>query len=328
MGGRVSVDIHLLNVGHGDCTFIDFNGDYLTMIDVNNSKSLPEKDVVALARRRGLSIQQFRASSIITRSLEDQFEELLVDPYNYYQQHFAGRPIFRYIQTHPDMDHMSGLHRFFWAEGRLQLLNFWDVSNSKELDATQFEGKRYAYIDWQVYQRLREGQGPDGPHTILRLPRGTTGQFYTTNGIEILSPNKFLTDLCDTTENWNNASYILKVTHGGRSVILPGDAESIAWGDVLDDLGPDSLECDVLKAAHHGRQSGYYEPAAKAMDPDIVICSVGKEPATDATDEYEAMGARVFTTREEGTIKAQLWGDGEVWVSDHAGQRIATLPPL
>ena len=44
----MTVDFHFLNVGHGDCTFIDFDGDYLTMIDVNNSKSLPEKDRVAL----------------------------------------------------------------------------------------------------------------------------------------------------------------------------------------------------------------------------------------------------------------------------------------
>jgi hypothetical protein len=46
----ISVELHFLNVGHGDCTFIDLPSGRLMMIDINNSKSLPEGDVIALAR--------------------------------------------------------------------------------------------------------------------------------------------------------------------------------------------------------------------------------------------------------------------------------------
>ena len=36
---------------------------------------------------------------------------------------------------------------------------------------------------------------------------------------------------------------------------------------MLSDLGPGSLACDILKAAHHGRDSGFYQPAVEAMSP-------------------------------------------------------------
>jgi competence protein ComEC len=59
-----------------------------------------------------------------------------------------------------------------------------------------------------------------------------------------------------------------------------------------------------------------------------VICSVGKKPETDASDEYAAHGATVLSTRYHGTITVTMWADGEVWVNDHTGNRIAGLPPL
>jgi competence protein ComEC len=276
-----------------------------------------------------MTLGEFRAASVLGKSAEDAYRELLVDPFDYYREHFEGRPIWRYIQTHPDLDHMSGLHRFFWQE-EVTLENFWDVANNKKRQEADFAGTRYAFVDWAVYELLRGGTGrnDDSTHKVLRLPPGATGNYWTPNGIEILSPNKTLTDLCDNIEHWNNASYILKLTYAGRSVILPGDAESRAWQEVLSNSGEAALNCDVLKAAHHGRQTGYDEDAANAMDPQVVICSVGKEPATDATDEYEALGADVFTTRDAGTIRVKLWYDGDVWVMDHTGARLATLGPL
>ncbi|MGQ0846276.1 MAG: hypothetical protein ACT4QF_19305 [Sporichthyaceae bacterium] len=62
------------------------------------------------------------------------------------------------------------------------------------------------------------------------------------------------------------------------------------------------------------------------MDPDFVICSVGKKPSTDASDEYRSHGATVLSTRHHGTITVQIWADGEIWIEDHDGQRLHTVP--
>jgi competence protein ComEC len=323
------MEVHFLNVGHGDCTFLDLPSERLTMIDINNSKSLPELDKIALARRHAIPLEVFKGAGVgpWRTSLLAKYEALLVDPTDYYKEHFPDREIFRYIQTHPDLDHMSGLHRFFYQE-EIPLLNFWDVQNNKEKTEDEFPDKG-RYLDWLVYQILRAGRGNNGStHKVMHLSRADEGHYWTDDEIEILSPDAELLKLCEAIEVWNEGSFVIKVTYAGRSVILPGDAEERAWEAILDELGPDALRCDILKAAHHGRESGFHQEAVRAMSPSVVICSVGKKPDTDATDEYEALGAKVFSTRDHGTIRANFWYDGEVWIYDHRGVRISSLPSL
>lgn len=45
----MALEIHFLSVGHGDCTIIQFPSGRVMMIDINNSKTLPDDDVVARA---------------------------------------------------------------------------------------------------------------------------------------------------------------------------------------------------------------------------------------------------------------------------------------
>jgi competence protein ComEC len=117
----------------------------------------------------------------------------------------------------------------------------------------------------------------------------------------------------------------LKITHAERTIILPGDAEASAWKSILDQPGAAAIGCDVLKASHHGRESGYHEEATNAMSPSAVICSVGKKPDTDASDEYASHGAAVLSTRYHGTIKLKVWDDGDIWITNHKGERIHTI---
>lgn len=60
----MAIEIHFLNVGHGDCTLIEHESERLTMIDINNSKSLPDLDEEALAEAKGLSVYQFKYGAI------------------------------------------------------------------------------------------------------------------------------------------------------------------------------------------------------------------------------------------------------------------------
>jgi competence protein ComEC len=327
--------LHFLNVGHGDCTFIELPSGRLMMIDINNSKSLPWDDRVALAAASRVDVLEFSRSAVLKggRSWEDYYKSLLVDPYDYYQANFADTTIFRYLQTHPDMDHMSGLCRFF-IQGQVPLLNFWDVGHGKICNKEDFDSSPYDYADWLTYGFLRDGETfkdgniVPGGHRVIKNVRGDQGQFWTDDVIRVLSPTDDLVGDCNSSGSYNNCSYVIKISYGGRSVILPGDAEEPAWKSMLDALSEDALACDILKAAHHGRKSGYYQPAVEAMDPRIVICSVGKKPDTDASAEYARIADSVLSTRFCGTIKVTMWHDGEVWVVNHKGERQVTLPPL
>lgn len=322
-----STKIHFLNVGHGDCTIIEHPSGRLTMIDVNNSNTLPEDDEVALAEAKGLTLAQFRSSTTLARSWEEYYRGLLVDPREYWKTTFPGRTLFRYIQTHPDMDHMSGLASLFWGE-KIPLCNFWDYDHEKTFVQADFDSSGYDWNDWLAYQALRTGRHGDGtPHSVIKRMREDTGDYWTEDGLAILGPTRELIDYCDRVEKYNNSSYVLRLDYGGRRVILPGDAEKPAWDSIEADFAEVELACDVLKAAHHGRESGYSKTAVDAMTPDFVICSVGKKPSTDASDEYRSHGATVLSTRYNGTITVQIWADGEIWINDHDGERLHSLPP-
>jgi competence protein ComEC len=176
--------------------------------------------------------------------------------------------------------------------------------------------------------------GPDSPdvetktHGFGNRHRHWTGQFWTDDNIEILSPTPELVADCNAKGNWNDASYVFRISYGGRSVVLAGDAETAAWDSMLEGA-KDKLSCDILKAAHHGRMSGHYADALEVMDPEYVICSVGnKQSVPDASPRYRDQGATVFSTRARGSITAKIWHDGEVWITDSDGNLIGELPAL
>lgn len=322
------LDVHFLNVGHGDCTFVDFPSGRLTMIDINNSKSLSEDEEIGLALEKSLTLKEFRTASIGKRSWEDYYNSLLVDPADYYKANFASRSIYRYIQTHPDMDHMSGLCRFFWEED-VEVWNFWDTDHEKTFNKSDFDLSPYNWNDWVVYCRMRDGKVQDDDiHKVLHNLRGTSGDHWTPDFITVLSPSQSLIDHCDGVGAWNVCSYVLRVDYAGRSVILAGDAEKKTWESIEANVEASLLNCDVLKAAHHGRDSGYSESATEQMSPSLVVCSVGKKPGTDASNEYRSHGAEVFSTRYCGTLRLRIWADGEVVLSNANGDRLFVLPEL
>jgi competence protein ComEC len=332
-GKKAVLDLHFLNVGHGDCTFVKFDSGRLMMVDVNNSTSLPRTDEEGLAAVKGLSLDSFRTERLvkagaIRETWEDYYRSFLVDPYEFYASHFPAEAIFRYIQTHPDMDHMSGLHRFFFDEA-VPIQNFWDTKNERSQDYSTFNHAKFDWDDWVAYNTMRSGHThSDSWHTVLNLSRGEHNQFWEDDGISILSPSSDLIALANENQSWNDLSYVIKITYAGRSVILPGDAESAAWNDILASYDDEVLKCDVLKAAHHGRKSGFHAEAVTAMSPEMVVCSVGHKPDTDASQAYRDMGASVYSTRYHGTIRLRMWSDGEVWLEDRDGNRLHSLPEL
>lgn len=205
-------------------------------------------------------------------------------------------------------------------------MNFWDTTHSKSYIEDDFEGSRYNYSDWVMYEFMRAGHRKNGAtHKVLRYNAGDVNQYYEGDGISILSPSTSLQSGSDVEGRRNNLSYVVCVEHAGRRVMLPGDAESMAWDSVLTNVSTSELRCDVLKAAHHGRESGFHEDAVDAMGASVVICSVGKEPKTDASDEYESLGANVLSTRDHGTVHLRIWDAGDIYIYDHNDSLIAEL---
>src|SRR5690606_12700087 len=111
--------------------------------------------------------------------------------------------VFRFILTHPDMDHMDGIEDFFKT---FSPLNFWDTENTKEL--ADFSSGRFSESDWDFYVKLRNG---DGDQKRLTLYEGARGKYFNRgesnesggNGLHILAPTPELIKLANETEDWN-----------------------------------------------------------------------------------------------------------------------------
>jgi hypothetical protein len=313
------VKIHFLNVGHGDCTVIEHANGNLTMIDINNGSGIDDDSFddliaeLAPARRLEFAIRKARGESEESLLKAAGYKLELCNPVGFLSDRFPGRPIFRYVQSHPDLDHMRGLADM--REAGITMVNFWDTTHTKQLD----EGKASEgdITDWDEYQRLRSGSDPK----VLRLVRGNRGKYWNENedgspggnGLEILSPTPDLLRQFDVDGKRNELSYVLRYHYGGRSVVFGGDTEQNAWKSIYYHhvLTRQSLKCDLLKASHHGRANGFFLEAVKAMNPDYTIVSVGEKPTTDASHRYATQtNIEVLSTRRHGNITAILHADG------------------
>src|SRR5689334_21794002 len=110
--------LHFLNVKHGDCSVIRHPSGHVTVIDVYNASKAAAPTLVEKALDQ-LSI----------RGNFNQ-KENPVNPISY-MRGFGISGVFRFIATHPDMDHLGGIRDFFEA---FEPANFWDTDNKCQKD--------------------------------------------------------------------------------------------------------------------------------------------------------------------------------------------------
>ncbi len=97
----------------------------------------------------------------------------------------------------------------------------------------------------------------------------------------------------------NDQSVVLLVEAGGRTILMPGDAETFAQAD----LGP--VSADLLKVPHQGAATS--DPGwLRSTGADIAVIPVGPNdyghPSVEIVELLEEMGADVRRTDEEGDI--------------------------
>ncbi|MEV6346614.1 ComEC/Rec2 family competence protein [Actinoplanes sp. NPDC051851] len=133
------------------------------------------------------------------------------------------------------------------------------------------------------------------------------GWAYAQKGLtlEVLGP---VEPLRGTNSDPNNNSLVLRAVVGGRTVLLPGDAETEEQDALVERLGAAALRADVLKVAHHG--SALQSTALlDAVDPAVALVSVGVDndyghPNAALLDRLARDGARVLRTDRQGDVAA------------------------
>jgi len=120
----------------------------------------------------------------------------------------------------------------------------------------------------------------------------------------------------------NNDSVVLRLRLGERLLLLTGDIEMPAENGLVNlirtrENSPEqlreSLGADVVKVAHHGSRTSSTEQFIAATQAQIAIIPVGQtsmfgHPHSEVVKRWQASGAQVLTTGQQGTITVRTDG--------------------
>lgn len=201
------------------------------------------------------------------------------------------------VMSHPQLDHYGGLA--FVAE-HFAPRELW--FNGERASVKRFT-RLWATLE-QNHVRLQA------------LCQETPSRFFSDVQVQILHPPCQPIGL-DT----NNASLVLRLSHGAIDFLFPGDLE--ASGEQLLLIHPESLASEILKAPHHGSRTSSTPAFIGMVSPQVVIASLGAHnrfgfPAREVVQRYTAAGSRFLRTDLHGTVSVISNGLTYSIVSMHA----------
>lgn len=206
---------------------------------------------------------------------------------------FWDRSLDVVVNTHGDADHLAGL---------VSLLGRYTI------DQVLVSGLPLENPLWQEWETSLAGTG-------LTPVLGQAGmQLSLGDGV---SASLLFPGPAGWNENSpNNHSLVLRLQYGRVSFLLPGDIEAVVEQELVRTGAP--LAATVLKSPHHGAKTSSSVPFLEAVDPQIVVISVGADnrfghPSPEVLERYAERGVTVLRTDERGTIEFST--DGErLWV--------------
>lgn len=291
--------VHFLNVGSGDCSIIEHTSGRVTMIDICGGNLEPEDELVELYRARkpkgNFRMCQYPTNPII------------------YLAEVGIKSLFRFILTHPDMDHMDGLTRLLDA---MSVLNFWDSGVRKEKPDFG-RGSPYSEEDWDAYERIISGRSG----TKVVTPRaGDRGKYWNSDDahgpgdrLQIVAPDDHLVQTANDTGETNDASYVIVYESSAGPIIFAGDSHDKTWEYILNEHRDLVRNAAVLFAPHHGRKSGRDYSFLDVVNPRVSF--FGCAPYNDlAYSAWWYRGLLYFTNNQCGNVRIYPTSSGNVEV--------------
>jgi competence protein ComEC len=188
------------------------------------------------------------------------------------------------VLTHPQADHLTGL---------FSILERYRI---KEILATFVDYDSSLNREW-LKEVLKSG-------AKLNYADPADDYYFGNLYIDTLLPLNSSTQSSDINED----SVILRVNGESSSALLMGDA-GFATEDRLFNIYP-QLSADILKVGHHGSKYSSSVGFLERINSDSAVISVGKNsyghPAPETLDRLAAVGAKVYRTDKDGTVKIDL----------------------
>jgi len=301
--------VHFLNVGDGDCSIIQHGSGRITVLDICNGGSTTQKALLeAFGRPIGLAK---------TGSGNYGMKKSPTEPISYIKG-LGGSKVFRFVLTHPDMDHMDGFKELCDEIG---ILNFWDSGVRKA--KPDFSEGRYNEEDWDQYIKVRDGKCSG---VTVVTPKAGSRLQYANRGepddrgdcFDIVAPDSGLVAAANESGDPNDASYVLVYRTCGGRIVFPGDAHDNTWKYVLSNYNELVQDCAVLIAPHHGRDSDRSFDFLDVLRPQLTLfgCAPSKHLAYDAWNNRNLMH---ITNNQSGNVLLNATNEGiEVYIENRS----------
>lgn len=297
--------IHFLNVKNGDCSIIQHITGHISVIDVCNARKV-------VANESAQTVAFSSHDSLSGNFRQKEHPENPID----YLNNINCNSIFRYIQTHPDMDHMDGIKDLFDS---FEVLNFWDTANNKQMNDFS-TGSGYREEDWKFYQSKRKSTNTP---KVLQLYPNSVGPYYNQekdgicDGLQILAPTTNLVTEANKSGDYNDCSYVILYQAGDKKIIFAGDSAEKTWDYILDNHKERVANIDVLIAPHHGRTSGGNRNYLDILNPKLTL--FGNAPSKDLDyDSWNRRDLYHITNNQAGNIILDINETIGVYVSNYS----------
>ncbi|HSW93999.1 MAG TPA: DNA internalization-related competence protein ComEC/Rec2 [Gammaproteobacteria bacterium] len=125
---------------------------------------------------------------------------------------------------------------------------------------------------------------------------------------------KFLYPTSENLDLDNNSSCVLSVTNAyQKTILLTGDIEKFAENYLIQQNAKE-LSADILVAPHHGSKTSAIDKFVESVHPRYVLFPVGYRnryhfPNASVVEKYQAINASLFETDRSGAIQFQLAED-------------------
>jgi beta-lactamase superfamily II metal-dependent hydrolase len=217
------------------------------------------------------------------------------------------------VATHPHADHIGGLIDVIKTFDVAQIVDSGQVHNTKTFE--------------DLLDAIDANKIP-----IDTVHQGDTLSLDPSVSVQVLNPPASLPEGADDEEQFNDNSVVVKLTYGEFSALLTGDMQETNEARLVQALGKQGLDVDVLKAGHHGSRTSNTAAFLQAVSPEVVVISDGANntyghPHKEALDRIAAAGVQhVFRTDLDGTIVVTSDGSSDYTVETVESKQVVVVP--
>lgn len=308
--------VHFLNVNQGDCIILEHNSKRVTIFDISAGNIDRSYSGWADYSRRSYN-----------RSAKGNYRmcQHPTNPLDYLSM-LGVKEIWRFILSHPDMDHLDGFNSLI---NEFQLHNFWDSGARKQRPDFSANGG-YKEEDWDRYEKVISNN--ESSTNTLRVQAGRQFKYANEdddeNGVgdalHILAPNQELIDEANRTQDFNDASYVVIYRSSIGKVLLTGDTHDATWEYIEENHKSVVSNVALLVAPHHGRKSGRSYGFLDYVNPKMTL--FGCAPSEDlAYDAWNRRSLKHITNNQCGCIMAEggdsmvIYVENEVFAANNGG---------